>query len=122
MTVQEIQLTAKLLDLAADTFSNHGCNDVSEEMYEGWTKEQRQALVKEFHEWNGDPEEYDPEFLHLGDSSLIAFFAAKILQAPDYLKLKAAFEKLLVETFVLAEIRDRWRAEAGYQLENRNDE
>ena len=75
---KELALAAKMLELASDTFSNHGCNDVDENVYDGWTLEERQQFVKEFHEWNGDPEEYEETFLHLGDSTIMSFLAAKL--------------------------------------------
>ena len=75
---KELSLAAKMLELASDNFSNHGCNDVDENVYDGWTSEERQQFVKEFHEWNGDPEEYEETFLHLGDSTIMSFLAAKL--------------------------------------------
>jgi hypothetical protein len=78
MTKNELLLVSKLLKMASEEFSNHGCNDVSDEMYAGWTKEERQNLVKDFHEMNGDPEEYSPEYLHLGDDTLMSIFAKKL--------------------------------------------
>jgi hypothetical protein len=75
---KELALAAKMLELASDQFSNHGCNDVDENVYAGWTLEERQQFVKEFHEWNGDPEEYEETFLHLGDSTIMSFLAAKL--------------------------------------------
>lgn len=78
MKAKEKQLAAKMLQLASDEFSNHGCNDVEESMYEGWSIEERQQFVKEFHEWNGDPEEFDPNFLHLGDDIIMSFLAHKL--------------------------------------------
>lgn len=78
MKNKEFSLAAKLLKMADEEFGNHGCNDVDESFWDGWTKEERQEFVKEFHEWNGDPEEYDPNFLHLPDFCLMGFLAAKL--------------------------------------------
>jgi len=78
MTDKEKKLTALFLRLASDEFGNHGCNDVPEKYFEGWTKEERQQFVKEIHEWNGDPEEYNPEFLHTPDFAIFGFLAHKI--------------------------------------------
>ena len=75
---KELALAAKMLELASDQFSNHGCNDVDGNVYDGWTLEERQQFVKDFHEWNGDPEEYEETFLHLGDSTIMSFLAAKL--------------------------------------------
>ena len=38
----------------------------------------RQQFVKEFHEWNGDPENFDKDWLHLGDSTIMSFLAYKL--------------------------------------------
>lgn len=81
MNQKEKLLASKMLQLASETFSNHGCNDVPDSFYEGWTLEERQQFVKEFHQWNEhreDPIDYDPNFLHLGDDSIMAFLAHKL--------------------------------------------
>ena len=78
MNAKEKTIAAKMLETASDKFSNHGCNDVDDDFWDGWTKEERQAFVKEFREWNGDPEEYDPEFLHMQDHSIMSFLAYKL--------------------------------------------
>jgi len=81
MNQKEKQLAAKMLELASETFSNHGCNDVEESVYEGWTLQERQQFVKEYHQWNEhreDPIDYDPNFLHLGDSTIMSFLAYKL--------------------------------------------
>jgi hypothetical protein len=78
MNKKEKELAAKMLDLASDEFGNHTCNDLPNSVWKGWTKEERQKFVKAFHKWNGDPEEYDPNFLHMSDSSVMSFLAAKL--------------------------------------------
>ena len=75
---KELSLAAKMLKLASEQFSNHGCNDVDENLYDNWTLEERQQFVKEFHQWNGNLEEYDETFLHLGDNTIMSFLAAKL--------------------------------------------
>jgi len=80
MTLKEKQLAAKLLNMASDEFGNHGCNDVADSIYEDWTLEERQQFVKDYCEYNGDPSEYDPEFLHLPDFALMGFMA----HIPDF--------------------------------------
>ena len=78
MTGNEQKLVAKLLNLASDEFGGHICNDVPNKFYKGWTIEERKQFVKEYHEWNGDPEEYDEDHLHLPDFAIMAFLADKI--------------------------------------------
>ena len=78
MKDKEKLLAAKFLEEASDEFSNHGCNDVSKSFFKGWSLEERQTFVKEYHEWNGDLEEYDSEELDLPDFGIMSFLAAKL--------------------------------------------
>lgn len=78
MTKKEIHITAMLLRMASDEFSNHGCNDLPSYFWDGWTKEERQKLVKEYYTWNRSPKDYDPNHLEISDSSLMSFLADKL--------------------------------------------
>ena len=55
MEKHELELAAQLLQMASDRFSNDCCTDY--EFPESWTDEQVKTFSKEYHEWNGDPEE-----------------------------------------------------------------
>jgi len=59
MTGKELKLVADLLDLASDEFSNHGCYDVDDSLYEGWTKKEKTELCKYGCMVNNDPDEYE---------------------------------------------------------------
>lgn len=78
MTRKENKLASYFLELASDEFGNHGCNDVEDEVWENWTLEERQKFIKEYHEWNGDPEEYDENYLHLPDFAIMSFLSHKL--------------------------------------------
>jgi hypothetical protein len=78
MTENEIKLASYFLELASEEFGNHGCNDVDESVFESWSLDERRNFVKEFHEYNGDPNEYDENFLHLPDFCIMSFLAHKI--------------------------------------------
>lgn len=80
MNNKEKLLASYLLRLAEDEFSNHGCNDVDEEVWKDWSDGERQKFVEEFHQHNGDIEEYDPNFLHLPNTALMGFLAHKLTQ------------------------------------------
>jgi len=68
----------KFLNHASDKFGKHGCNDLPEEVYSGWSLDERKKFVYEFHKWNGDPEEYNENFLHLPDFCVFGFLAYKL--------------------------------------------
>lgn len=58
MTAKQLKLAGEMLALAADQFSNHGCNDW--EWPETWTQDERDAFAKAYHEYNGDLENFRP--------------------------------------------------------------
>ena len=63
LAVWEKKIVAKLLDVAGDTFSNHGCNDF--DLGElGVTKKQAAELERRYQEFNNSPEDYDPNADH----------------------------------------------------------
>lgn len=66
-------LAANLLRLASDDFCNHGCNDF--DLPSSWSLKEKQDFVFAYHEWNGDPEEYDPGFLQLPDFAVMTYLA-----------------------------------------------
>ena len=90
MTSKELVFVAKLLDLAADTFSSRGSNDLDAEMLDfiGFTDTEKQALALKFSQWAEevvDPEELIP-FEVIGDSSWMKFWS-------EYLMLEAVFQE-----------------------------
>jgi len=80
-TDAELRLVSKLLHMASDVFSNHGCNDLYHEFWDevGMSPEERAKLLKEMQEWNGDKESPWPETIeHIQDSALMHFYADKL--------------------------------------------
>lgn len=73
MTQAQLLCMADLLDAAADKFGNHGCNDW--DWPAGVPEADRMAIVRAFHDWNGDPQEFDPEWLSLPDFAAMRYFA-----------------------------------------------
>lgn len=69
-------LAASLLDEVASEYANHGCNDW--EYPSDWSQQEKEEFCAEYHEWNGDPEEYNPKFLNLPDFAVMRFLAYKI--------------------------------------------
>ena len=99
MNEKEIKLAIEFLHMASDEFGNHGCNDVEEKLWDGWTKEERQKFVKEFHENNGDPEEYTPDFLHIPDFAIMDFLAYQLKSISQKELLLAYTKWLSTQTF-----------------------
>lgn len=78
ITKKQLELAAKMLELASDQFSNHGCNDLEESFFDGWSLEEKEEIAKEYFEWNGDEQE-GRTYSHIGDSEIMSFLAAKLL-------------------------------------------
>lgn len=81
MTPKENKLAIQMLKLASNAFSNYGCNDVDESVYKDWTKQERIDFVKQFHEYNGNPEDFDSEKLDIPDWLLMDFMAYKLTKS-----------------------------------------
>lgn len=83
LTKPECKILSVLLDLAADNFSNHGCNDLSDDITDALTKEEKLTLLKEYATWDYDPDRFDGEptasnFDRLPDWILMRFFSEKL--------------------------------------------
>lgn len=72
----EKKIISKLLKMASEKFSNHGCNDTPEELLNIMTNDQKGDLNKKMAEWD------DPESENLSgyDWLLMSYFSDKILE------------------------------------------
>jgi len=79
LTPKESKLAAHLLKMASDSYSNHGCNDLGQETIDagGFTEEEKVQFVKEYREWNGDPD-WPNKFESMMDYAVMNFIAAKL--------------------------------------------
>jgi len=78
MNVKETELLKQILKIASRDFAQHGCNDVDDKLFTDWTIEEREKFVKEYHDYNGDPEEFDRGYLHLPDFAIMNYLAHKL--------------------------------------------
>jgi hypothetical protein len=73
-----LTLAAKMLDLAANEFMNHGCNDLDSEVIDLLETLDKQEFIESFNEI--EEEEEDMEFNMIPDSSLMSFLEKKLLE------------------------------------------
>lgn len=87
------KMASLLLEMAAEEFSNHGCNDLSAEFIKavGLTDEEKLQFVAEYYEWNGDFDEAKQNgwitakhFDRMGDSTLMSFVARKLKESWEH--------------------------------------
>lgn len=76
MNTKERKLAVAFLRDLSEVLGNRICNDWK--FPSDWTLDERRAFVLEYHTWNGDPEEFDPNFLVLPDFAVASFLAHKI--------------------------------------------
>ena len=71
------KLTARLLEIAGDQFSDHGCNNFDLESVLPDVVD-RCRLAKLMAQHNEEPEEYDPQddYKNVQDDSLMMFFSS----------------------------------------------
>lgn len=83
-TKQKI-LAGRLLEMASEEFSNHGCNDLDETWLKDWSDEEKQAMAQDMVKYNiidqSDIDDYDGVVDHLltNDTTLMDYFAKKLM-------------------------------------------
>ncbi len=80
LSESEKAVLLKLVEQASETMGNAGCNDF--DLSEFMVEEQIDGLAKEYHQWNGDPEEFDPKAdnsMAVPDFALITYLTKKAL-------------------------------------------
>ena len=84
MTNKEKEFLSRLLEMASDEFSNHGCNDVPDDMLNIFTDTEKKSLIKEYQKYNNDPDTTEDSELLLEDFDCtpdwawMSFFAQKL--------------------------------------------
>ncbi len=75
-------LASSLLRMAASEFGRHCSNDMDKSLTDHWTIAQRENFVREYGQYNGDPENWQTlkDFDRLPDFAFMGFLAYKLKQ------------------------------------------
>ena len=76
LTDKEKEIASAMLKHHSSALGYRCCNDF--EWPSNWTDEEKTKFTKEFHDWNGDPEEYKQGDVLSSDFSVAAFIAFKL--------------------------------------------
>lgn len=76
MNKKELKLAVSFLQEASHEYNSHCCNDW--EFPSNWSKKEKIQFVKEYHQYNGDPEEFNLKHLYLPDFAAMSFLAHKL--------------------------------------------
>lgn len=75
ITDNEKELIARMLDKLSDSLSRNGCNDLPDDWYELFSREDLRELSKQYHEMNGDPQDDNGT---IQDDCLASLMAEKV--------------------------------------------
>lgn len=78
MNGKQRKLLAAMLSDYADALGRKTCNDWN--YPEDWAHQEKVEFCKGYHDWNGDPEEFSEEYLHLPDFAVADYLAFLIGQ------------------------------------------
>ena len=81
MNNKEKSIASDMLYILSDMMGNSFCNDWNFPIH--WSEDEKATFVKEFHEWNGDPENFDVNHLVVPDFGVAAFLSSKMLDDED---------------------------------------
>ncbi|MCK5614650.1 hypothetical protein KAR91_72970 [Candidatus Pacearchaeota archaeon] len=78
---KEIDIIADLLEELAEIMGRRCCNDWT--FPKSWTFDEQFKFVEEYHDWNGDPEEFElavkeGRWLNMQDYAVADFLCAKL--------------------------------------------
>ncbi len=81
------KLIVKLLDMASQEFSFHGCNDLPSGFFNDWSTEEMKVLVKDLHVFNCDSDNYDENNLYISDWNLMGYMATLLPNETETVEL-----------------------------------
>lgn len=101
MTVssKEKHIIAEFMKEYSERLGNDGCNDWY--FPTDWTVAEKQQFIKEYYAWNGTPEEYSKNHLHLPNFAAISFLAYRIEKKTVGYNFKIKTPKSIKETWLL---------------------
>ncbi|WP_396180215.1 hypothetical protein [Flavobacterium sp.] len=79
MNEKQKVLASVMLDKYSIVLASNVCNDWH--YPENWTEQEKAEFCKGYHDWNGDPEEFDLDNLHLPDFGVAAYLAHLMVES-----------------------------------------
>ena len=80
LTNNELLFVSTLLDYGDEYWSNHSCDELSNEDIEYFTEEEKHNLLVEFNKWSGNNKTFSKNHLNeIGINSWINFYSNKLI-------------------------------------------
>lgn len=76
------KLIVSMLEDYSDLLGRKACNNWS--FPKDWTHREKAEFCIAYHDWNGDPEEFSPEHLHLPDFAVVDFLVHLLESENDH--------------------------------------
>lgn len=81
LTAKELAFLVALAKEGAGRMSSRICDDLDGQPRAAWetfTPQEKDAMTKGYHHWNGDPEEWEPGFYGLGAGMWLSYLASRL--------------------------------------------
>jgi hypothetical protein len=75
MNTGEFLLASRLLERASDEFSNHGCNDMDEKMFDGISDADKLAMEQAYNKYNSPDHEDYVKFDYIADWAWMSYLS-----------------------------------------------
>lgn len=109
INLKEMQIVQSMMQDYSEVLANKRCNDWN--FPENWTQKEKEIFTKHYYAWNGDPENYNPNYLHINDSSVAAFLAYKMTQDNNNYSIFIKTDEELHKEWILGYISQTQREE-----------
>lgn len=76
----ELLLASRLMSMAAEVFSNHGCNDTPDELFAGISRTEMKKMAEAFEMYNSQGRDEVRAFKHIGDSCWMSYLAFRLTE------------------------------------------
>jgi len=89
MKPKELEIMIYYLEEAIADYGDHGCNDLPDKIFKGWTKEEKEELKQGFKEWYDSNHEWEYcegekfEAEGIPNHELVLYFIHKYKKAKD---------------------------------------
>jgi Lar family restriction alleviation protein len=80
LTHKELLFLAELMEQGGNLISRQICEDMRQKAYGIFSPEEKDELERQYHDWNGDPEEFFPGYFMPNAWVWLGFYAAKFRQ------------------------------------------
>lgn len=89
MNREEQLLISRILKYASEKMSMNGCNDTPADLWKGWSRKEKEILVKNYEDWNSKGQDYVKGEQHiLNYDWIVLIIFSRIIESREKLSFK----------------------------------